>query len=193
MQSKEAWTREQKIQVAKICAYVFIGIVGITVTAIIKLAPTTDLTALLTVKPKAFIPYYPDLSEVPGQRKAQIVAELKLMEKRLANNIHVNFDIDHGNGRRVSADQWHKEIKDTPLTFSMSDPEKPRLVWWTPDIANEIENIARNRKKPFKLWLTVTWQDIDKESHKLESYSELRYHERLKLFYWDERTNRLAY
>ncbi|MBI3603025.1 MAG: hypothetical protein HY205_01055 [Nitrospirae bacterium] len=106
MQDKKRWTRDQKIAVAKICAYVFVGLAGIVVTAIIKLAPTHDQTALLAVRPTAFIPYSPDSPEVPGQRKAQMVAELKLLEKRLANNIHVIFDIDDGAGRRVRSDEW---------------------------------------------------------------------------------------
>ncbi len=193
MQDNKRWTRDQKIKVAQICAYVFIGLVGIGVGVIIKLAPANNKTVLLSVRPTAFIPYIPDKPQAPGQRKADIVAQLKLFEKSLANVIHVKFDIDDGADRRVNSDKWAKEIGETPLTMSMSDPAESVLVSWRPDIPVEIEKIARNRKKPFQLWLTVTWEDINKKEHKLESYSKLRYDEKLKLFYWDERTNRLVY
>jgi len=150
----------------------------------------SDKTSILAIRPLALVPYKPKDPQVEGQRKALIVAEIKIRNERLANNIRVKFDIDDGAGRRVNSEEWDVIAKQQSLIFSMFYPDV-RVVSWSPDIPNDIENIAKNRDKPFKLWLTITWEDIDKKEHKVESYSELRYSQNSNLYYFDERENRL--
>ena len=152
----------------------------------------SDKTSILAIRPLALVPYIPKNPQVEGQRKALIVAEIKIRNKRLANNIRVKFDIDDGAGRRVNSEEWDVIAKQQSLIFSMFYSDV-RVVSWSPDIPNDIENIAENREKPFKLWLTVRWEDIDKKEHKLESYSELRYNQDSKLYYFDERENKMLF
>lgn len=152
----------------------------------------SDKTTILAVRPLYFLPYYPEHPLAEGQRKAYIVAEIKIKNKRLANKIKIKFDIDDGAGRRIDSEMWDVIAKQKSLIFSMFYPDV-KFITWTPDIPNGIEAIAKDRQKPFKLWLIVTWEDIDKKGHKLESYSELRYDEQLKLYYFDERENKLLY
>lgn len=148
----------------------------------------SDKTSILAVRPLAFVPYIPKYPQVPGQKKALIVAEIKIKNKRLANNVRVKFDIDDGAGRRVDSETWNAIAKQQSLLFSMFYPDT-KFVSWSPDIPNAIENIAKNRENPFKLWLSVSWEDADKKEHRLESYSELRYSETLNQYYFDERAN----
>jgi len=152
--------------------------------------PFSDTVSIVSVKPLAFVPYTPKNPEVIGQKKAIIIVEIKLRNKRLANNIRVNFEIDDGTGRHVTSQEWDKISGQQGLVFSMFYPDI-KLVRWTPDIPyTGIEAIATNRQKPFKLWVIVRWEDLDGTEHNLESYSELRYDENSKLYYFDERENR---
>lgn len=145
---------------------------------------------ILAIRPFTFKPYFPKNPQVEGQRKAKILAEVKIKNRKLAHNIQVKFDIYDGAGRRVDSEQWNKISGQRNLIFNMFYPQVA-IVSWTPDIPNNIEGIAKDRENPFKLWLTVKWEGVDRKKHRLESYSELRYDENSKLFYFDERENKL--
>ncbi|MDP1854258.1 MAG: hypothetical protein Q8L26_08680 [Candidatus Omnitrophota bacterium] len=149
----------------------------------------SDKTSILSIKPLAFVPYIPNPPQVEGQRKALIVALVKIKNKKLSKNIHVKFEIDDGAGRHVDSQAWDVIAKQRGLIFNMFYPETA-IVKWSPDIPNGIEAIAKSRENPFKLWLTVTWQDINNKEHKIESYSELRYNEKQVVYYFDERENK---
>lgn len=152
----------------------------------------SDKTSIIAIRSVAFVPYRPKNPQAEGQRKALIVAEIKIRNKRLANNVRIKFDIDDGAGRRVNSEEWDAIAKQQSLVFSMFYPDI-KFVTWSPDIPPGIEDIARNRENPFKLWLIVKWQDVDKKEHQLQSYSELRYDGKSGLYYFDERENRFLY
>lgn len=151
----------------------------------------SEKPAILAVRPLYFIPYYPDKPQVEGQRKAQIVAELKIKDGKSAHKIRVKFKIDDGAGREgIDSESWDRIAGQRSLIFSMFYSDV-KFVTWTPDIPNDIEAIAKNRQRPFKLWLTVKWEDVNKKEHKIESYSELRYDDKSHLYYFDEIENKL--
>ena len=150
------------------------------------LKASSDKTSVLAVRPLYFLPL------TKGQRKARIVAELKIRNRRSANNIRLNFRMQDGLKDRSVSKSWNAITKQSGSIFSMLYPDT-RFVSWTPDIPDNIKNIAQNKENPLKLWLIISWRDTDKRKHKIESYSELRYDEKSDLYYFDEIRNGILF
>jgi len=149
-----------------------------------------ERASILGIRSLAFLPYIPKRPQVKGQKKALIVVEIKIRNKRLAHNIRAKFVMDDAAGRRVDSQVSQMTVEQQSLIFSLLYPDT-KLVTWHPDMPNAIENIARNKEKPFKLWLIVSWEGPDKKGHRLESYSELRYNQDANLYYFEERENKV--
>ena len=150
------------------------------------LKASSDKTSVLAVKPLYFSP----LKE--GQGKARIVAELRINSKRLASDIRLNFRMHDGLKDHGISKSWDEITKQNGVIFAKFYPDM-RIVSWTPDIPDNIKNIAQNREVPLKLWLTASWRDTDRRKHKTESFSELRYDKKLDLYYFDEKRNGLLF
>lgn len=207
MRKKQKWNRSQKLSLLALivaCVIFLLGPVRDDIYKCIKqrsylilkdkynnlLKAFSDRTSVLAIRPLYLLPYTPEHPQSESQFKGLIVAEIKIKNRRLANNIHIEFIVDFGRGQKHSSADWNATAKQKSLIFSMFHPDV-RFVTWSPDIPQEIKEIAKNRENPCTLQLIVTWKDIDKKKHRLESYSELHYNKQLDVYYFDERENKL--
>lgn len=188
MEHKESWWRRNQTNI-------LIGLAFLTIITMIVIysCPKKDKVSILSVHPGKFTVYHPTKPQVPGQTKARIEAVTQAKNSNLAKNVEIIFTIlDDGTGRTADSKEWDIEVGQKAPKQTMIYPDK-QITTWTPDVPNDMKPIALNRKNPFKLKLTLFWQDIDDTNHQVVSFSELHYDEVLNRYYLSELENKWMY
>ena len=129
----------------------------------------------LTVSPLGAQFYIPTNPEVPGQVKIDMSAIIENLSETPAREVALNFETKDWYGHKTSLFEIYKSANH-PIPYILSLPKTSRMTYpsYAPDApAGGLQGYL-NQDKPFKLKLTLSWEDTNDKKYVYVGFYDLK-------------------